>query len=359
MPSGFAIAPFLSDEKEGVGYLEADILLTYQGGDVSVRLAPHVHHTGAFELLMASIAFSPSSEEAVNEDREATWQLSTDYAAESAQTSFINNVEVAVSAIQAGHFDKVVLSRTKTYCTPKNFEAPQAFRKLCEAYETAMVTMVYLPESNEIWLSASPEILVEVNAQQQFRTIALAGTQTAYAPDGTLIPKHQIRWGQKEIEEQALVCRYIIECFKKIRLREYVETGPKTVQAGHLYHLRSDFVVNMQAVERLALGSTMLSLLHPTSAVCGMPKAAALSFIQAVEPHDRSLYSGYWGPVMIEGQTQLYVNLRSMCIRAAQTTVYAGAGITEDSIAEDEWQETELKCLALVRVLGASSAFFG
>ena len=358
MPSGFAIAPFLSTEEVGIGYLEADILLTYQGLDVSVRLAPHVRHVAAFDLLIASIVSSPSSEGSSAEGQQG-WQLTADYTAESVRDSFINNVEVAVSAIQAGHFDKVVLSRTKTYSTPKDFEAIQGFQKLCEAYEKAMVAMVHLPESDEIWLSASPEILVEVNDQQQFRTIALAGTQTAYTPDGFLIPKHQIRWGQKEIEEQALVCRYIIECFKKIRLREYVETGPKTVQAGHLYHLRSDFVVNMQAVGQLALGSTMLGLLHPTSAVCGMPKAAALSFIQAVEPHDRSLYSGYWGPVMIEGQTQLYVNLRTMCIRGEQTTVYAGAGITEDSTAEEEWQETELKCLALIRVLGASSPFFG
>ena len=44
-----------------------------------------------------------------------------------------------------------------------------------------------------------------------------------------------------------MVSRYIINCFKKIRLREFEEIGPKTVAAGNLLHLRTDFQVDMAA----------------------------------------------------------------------------------------------------------------
>lgn len=55
--------------------------------------------------------------------------------------------------------------------------------------------------------------------------MALAGTQPASGEN----PLKSAAWTQKEIEEQALVCRYIVDCFKKIRLREYEEHGPKTI----------------------------------------------------------------------------------------------------------------------------------
>ena len=77
--------------------------------------------------------------------------------------------------------------------------------------------------------------------------------------------------GQKDIEEQALVERYVISCFKKIRLREYDEHGPKTMIAGNVLHLKTEFEVDMVATNFPQLGSVMLNLLHPTSAVCGMP----------------------------------------------------------------------------------------
>ena len=140
-----------------------------------------------------------------------------------------------------------------------------------------------------MWLGASHETLVALDADGVFRTISLAATQAAFDASGAIIPASEVRWGQKEIQEQALVSRYIVECFKKIRLREYYENGPKTVQAGNLYHLRTDFKVDTQAVNFAELGTVMVELLHPTSAVCGTPKPAALRFIEAAEGYDLSL----------------------------------------------------------------------
>ena len=137
-----------------------------------------------------------------------------------------------------------------------------------------MISFVSIPETGS-WLGASPELLVSVEDKTTFRTTALAGT-LPYT-EGTNLKT--VAWTQKDIEEQALVERYIISCFKKIRLREYEEHGPKTVVAGNLMHLKSDFTVDMKATNFLQLGSVMLHLLHPTSAVCGVPLDTALEFL--------------------------------------------------------------------------------
>ena len=89
-------------------------------------------------------------------------------------------------------------------------------------------------------------------------------------------------------------------------------------------------------------------MLHPTSAVCGMPKETAMKFVLANENFSRELYSGYLGPVNIGGETHLFVNLRCVKIVENEITFFAGAGITEDSDPEKEFLETETKMDSLI-----------
>jgi isochorismate synthase len=160
-----------------------------------------------------------------------------------------------------------------------------------------------------------------------------------------------VAWTEKEIEEQAMVSRYIINCFKKIRLREYEEHGPRTASAGNLLHLKTEYEVDMKATNFPQLGSVMLKLLHPTSAVCGMPLNNALEFLNKNEGYDRQFYSGYLGPVNFRNESHIFVNLRCMQIHERQATLYAGAGVTIDSIPEKELEETEMKMDTLQKVL--------
>ena len=123
--------------------------------------------------------------------------------------------------------------------------------------------------------------------------------------------------------EQAMVSRYIINCFKKIRLREFDEKGPKTAKAGNLLHLKTLFEVNMEETNFPELPTVMLDLLHPTSAVAGMPKEEALNFLKENEKLERAFYSGYLGPVNIGGSTHVFVNLRCMELFEDYVRLYA------------------------------------
>lgn len=248
--------------------------------------------------------------------------------------------------IEKGTFEKIVPSRSKPVPLPANFDIISAFHKLTQAYPNALVSFVSTPETGS-WLGATPELLVNVENNNIFRTVALAGTK-AYNNDTNL---KTVAWTQKEIEEQALVERYIISCFKKIRLREYDEHGPKTVVAGNLIHLRSDFTVDMRETNFPQLGTVMLALLHPTSAVCGMPVEPALAFLRQHEGYDRAYYAGYLGPVNVKGNINIFVNLRCMQLLNDEAIVYAGAGVTEDSVPEDEWAETEMKFNTVLKAM--------
>ncbi|MEH0158290.1 chorismate-binding protein [Limibacter armeniacum] len=274
---------------------------------------------------------------------QSEFHVSTDTPSHLSQSHFEQIVSQGIQGIKDGLFKKVVLSRTKEATLPANYDVVENFFTLCEAYPAAFVSMVSVPGLGT-WVGASPETLISVDENQVFRTVALAGTQ-AKGNQTTA----EARWAQKEIEEQALVGRYIINCFKKIRLREYDEQGPRTVAAAHLLHLCSTFAVDMQSANFPQLGTVMLELLHPTSAVCGMPKEETLAFILANEGYDRALYSGFIGPVNIEQRTDLFVNLRCMQALKGKAVLYAGAGITEDSEPINEWKETELKMETMLK----------
>ncbi len=258
---------------------------------------------------------------------------------------FTGLVEKAIQEIKAGHFQKVVPSRIKSLRI-EGFDLRTVFNRLIRNYPNAFVSATFVPSAG-LWIGASPEILVSTDAERIFQTVALAGTQ-AYDRTKSL---QDIAWTQKEIEEQAYVSRYIINCFKKIRLREFDEIGPKTVVAGNLIHLKTTFRVDMDAVNFPQLGTVMMKLLHPTSAVCGMPLEAASAWLEKNEGYDREFFSGFLGPVNMNENTNLYVNLRCMKIVEDQAWVYAGAGVTEDSHPEKEWMETSIKMNTLLDVI--------
>ena len=271
-------------------------------------------------------------------------ELPVEELAETSKNAFIALVDKSIQEINNNLFDKVVISKFRDI--QNNIDnIAELFSTLKSSYPNAMVYLTRI-KNNQVWIGATPETLLSYDKNKTFSTVALAGTQAVknmHAKEAT--------WGIKEIEEQAFVSRYIIDCFKKIRLRQYTEKGPKTIQAGNLFHLNTTFTVQNKYTQLDNLAQKMLDLLHPTSAVCGMPLRSSKDFILENEKHDRSFYSGYLGPINFDGDTSLFVNLRCAKVYKNKLRLFAGAGITEDSIAEKEWLETEMKCNIIAQKL--------
>lgn len=225
-------------------------------------------------------------------------------------------------------FQKLVLSRSIELPRTGDETPLQLFQRACERYPRMMICLVYTPQSG-LWLAATPEILL-AGKDHRWQTIALAGTMKY---------EEELRWSDKNIQEQRYVATYITRQLEQFT-HDFTEEGPRTARAGHLAHLRSDFLFSLP--DESVVGD-LLQALHPTPAVCGLPKQEAFRFIQQNEHHDRSYYSGFLGPLFLHRQTHLFVTLRCMQLFRDGYRLYAGGGLLKDSVEELEWQETETK----------------
>ena len=233
-------------------------------------------------------------------------------------------------------FQKLVLSRSILVERKEDISPIALFLRACEYYPRMFISLVYTPKTG-MWLTATPEILL-AGQNGQWQTVALAGTM-AYA--------EELQWSDKNKQEQRYVATYIIEQLEHFT-NHFSEEGPYTARAGHLAHLRSDFHFTLP--DDNSVGE-LLQALHPTPAVCGLPKQDACRFILQNEHHSRSYYSGFMGPLFVDGKTSLFVTLRCMQLYKNAYRLYAGGGLLKDSIEEQEWQETETKLDTMRRII--------
>ncbi|WP_339835692.1 isochorismate synthase [uncultured Flavobacterium sp.] len=245
---------------------------------------------------------------------------------------FENLVNNSVEAIKSGNFEKLVVSRKIDFSA--GIDVFQTYENLLNAYSTAFRYLFFHPKVG-IWIGATPEQLIKIN-NDKFETVALAGTQ---------LYSNEVHWTSKEIQEQQFVTDYIISNCEE--LASTIEVSESfTVQAGKLAHIKTKIFGTISKENEVAL----ISKLHPTPAVCGLPKEKAKEFILKNEKYDRKFYAGYLGEWNINETTNLFVNLRCMEI-GKKNSIYVGCGITEDSVAENEFIETQNKSETIKNII--------
>jgi len=262
---------------------------------------------------------------------------------ESAKNNFEVLVSKAIQEIKNGTFSKVVVSRKETIDLP-DFDIISQYIKLANNYPSAFTYCWFHPEIG-LWMGATPETLLKVNGNK-FQTVALAGTQLYQGAE-------EVLWQKKEKEEQQLVTDYIVEVISK-SVSEVQISNPKTIKAGNLLHLKTLIRGTIDNITNL---NEIVLLLHPTPAVCGLPKRNAIDFIFNNEGYNREFYAGFLGEINYNdnSETDLDVNLRCMKIQNKselnEAILFVGCGITKDSIPENEWFETVNKAMTLKNVL--------
>ena len=265
----------------------------------------------------------------------------SDMPEEITHSEYITQLDLILENICKGEFEKVVLSRIKIVAGEYISRLAQIYSDLCDSYHNALV---YIFNAGEhLWMGASPEPLLKAS-NGTMHTVSLAGTRT-YNELNTNIGA----WNSKERLEQEYVTRYIAKVLSHFNLKDINQQGPYTQKAGNLLHLRTDFAFHSDEImDKLG---TFLSELHPTPAVCGMPRRESLELLRKLEKHKREFYSGFLGPVGLSGRLSLYVNLRCMKVLPGCLALFVGGGITADSVPEEEWHETEIKAETLLSVI--------
>lgn len=254
---------------------------------------------------------------------------------DASKNNFETLVDKAVSRIELGDFEKVVLSRKELVAWPDE-ALSTIIDRLFSLYPTAFCYAWFHPETG-LWMGASPEQLVKIQGET-LHSIALAGTQK-YTNNPI--------WGAKEQQEQQVVTDYLVSQLQPF-CAQLELNGPYTQQAGALLHLKTEIKAQLHAGFSL---QNLLHTMHPTPAVCGMPKAAALQFIGQEEGYDRQFYSGFLGEICPNNQVDLFVNLRCIQRVHEQAHIYVGCGITKDSQPDLEFAETVHKSQTMKQVL--------
>ncbi len=271
----------------------------------------------------------------------------------------IELVKKAISKIEDTNFKKVVVSRKiEINCTKDPF---LLFSSLLQKYASAFCYLWYHPKIG-MWLGATPEILLKLE-NKRLTTMSLAGTKP-YEQD------KKVTWGIKELEEQNLVTEYITNALEN-KVDKLFYSKVESIRAGNLWHLRTKLTADI-INESL---KSIIQVLHPTPAVCGMPKEETKSFILEEENYDREYYTGYLGELnfkqenlrtrrrkntennaykSIKKLSDFYVNLRCMQLKDAKAIVYVGGGITKDSDPEKEWKETVNKSKTMLFILNTT-----
>ena len=255
------------------------------------------------------------------------------------ESEYIQTAETIISDLQSELLNKIVYSRivNKKISIDNPYEL---FECICDLYPDTFKYLLYIP-GRLCWLGASPELLLS-EEHDSLHTIALAGTQ---AIDGRELS--EITWENKEIQEHAFIEEFLDFYLTQAGIA-FEKSDTYTAGAGEICHIRSDYKIS-GAVNKFNL----LKTIHPGPALSGFPKEQAIQYINRVEKHKRSYYTGFLGPIHSDTGLQLYANLRCMSIHENEVNIYVGGGITKDSIASKEWHETEMKAKTMIDILEA------
>lgn len=319
--SGFVFAPF--DQKSGIPIriLQPDLIA--EGDNFSEPKNGN----------------SPHEESSQTSVRNLSLALTHNYVAD--REEFMEQVKTIKKIISEHTISKLVLSRTRREEKPAHFDSASFFESLEKANPEAFVFAIYLPDAG-LWFGASPEPLLLIR-DHMATTVSLAGTRKRTRENS------QQPWGEKELDEQQIVTRYIEQLLQKRNIKDLEKEGPYTFPAGSVEHLKTTFTFPEEALgEQMA---EFLEELHPTPSVCGLPKGASMELIAGIEKHRREYYSGFLGPMNMSGEWNIYVNLRSMKAVGKKLEYYLGAGITSGSEPEKEWEETQNKMNTLKSVV--------
>ena len=261
---------------------------------------------------------------------------------ETSKDAYIESAEELMENFKASPLEKMVLSRTKFNPSSKPVNIYKLYSSLCQTYVNDFVCLVHIPEGLS-WIGASPELLLG-QEEGKLKTVALAGTQSLNAD------LDSISWGEKEVEEHRFIERFYEEVFGA-EGKAYSKSESYTHPAGKMCHIRSDFYLDSS--EDMA---QVIELIHPGPALSGYPKEMAIEKIRSLEGHERSHYTGFWGPLKTDRGLQLFANIRCAELFEQGALMYLGGGYTRDSIIESEWRETELKSTTLAQVLNKDHA---
>jgi isochorismate synthase len=255
-------------------------------------------------------------------------------------------VAAAVDRIRSSDVDKVVLARELTVEAAAAHDPAALLGALRDLFPACFCFCFGTPEA--AFVGASPELLVRRSGAVA-ATVALAGT-TSRSADPAVddhLGEAMLR-SPKVRDEHGIVVRRIERTLRPHSVWVHAEDQAFVIKVGNLQHvatpIRAQLADSHSAIE-------LAGFLHPTPAIGGEPREAALEVIAELEGIDRGWYTGPVGWMDAAEDGEFCVGLRSALLRDREAHLFAGCGIVADSDPAAELQESELKFEALLPLL--------
>lgn len=260
-------------------------------------------------------------------------------------------VNRAKKYIHDGDIFQVVLSRKFSFDTSgDNLTLYKTLRNL-----NPSPYMYHLKQDSKTIIGASPEMLVRIT-NEKVETFPIAGTRkvTDDEKKNQQLSEELIN-DEKEIAEHTMlvdlgrndigrVCK-----FGTVHLESLMQIK----QFSHVQHIVSHVVGNLAPENDMF---DAFKAVFPAGTVSGAPKVRAMEIIDELETESRGPYAGAVGYFSFNGCCDFAIAIRSIFIDGDKGFVQSGAGIVADSIAENEFKETEDKAGAMLEALKEATA---
>ncbi|MCC6313499.1 MAG: isochorismate synthase [Thermomicrobiales bacterium] len=257
-------------------------------------------------------------------------------------------VGAAAADIRTGRFDKIVLARASIVEAATSIDPLAALARMRDDNPNA--TLYALASGGGAFVGASPETLIRVR-DGKFATIPLAGSIGRGATiDEDARQAAALLASGKDRHEHEVVVGAVLQALDSATTQiAPVPAVPEVIPSRTVLHLatpiRGELKPGVDALE-------LVARLHPTPAVGGFPKEAAIAAIGERESFDRGWYAGAFGWINGVGDGEFAVAIRSALIAGNEARLYAGCGVMRDSDPEAEYEETQLKLQAIGAALG-------
>jgi isochorismate synthase len=265
-----------------------------------------------------------------------------------ADLAFLARGAAALAAIEAGRFEKLVLTRSVRVTTDHALQAGPVLAALADQNPDCAVWAV--ARAGRIFLGASPERLLSYR-HGIAEVDALAGTAWTAIVDEA--PASLPLAGDKNRREHELVVASVREALAPLCEHVTVPAQAEVMCLHELSHLRRRIVGQARAE---VSAFDLIARLHPTPAVGGTPTAAALDWLAAHGDRRGAWYTGGIGWLDSTGDADFAVALRCGLLAGREATLYAGAGFVAGSDPRQELAETEAKLSPMLAALTALPA---
>lgn len=260
---------------------------------------------------------------------------------------WLEAVAEAIKRIRAGEAEKVVLARDHAVWSREPFDAQDLARRLAAVFPRCHTFVL------DGLVGATPELLV---ARQGRRVVSrvLAGTtgrSDDEVEDAAL--GAGLLGSAKDRHEHDLAARSVREVLGPRCTTLTAAEEPRLLRLDNVQHLATVFEGELIPGPAIPSALALAGALHPTAAVGGTPTAVALTMIRQLEQMDRGRYAAPVGWVDANGDGEFGIALRCAELAGARARLFAGVGIVDGSLPEDELEETRLKLRAMQSVLEA------